>query len=666
MEIKRVCASVFCLLALTSHFVFTNATASNDTASPIARMNFISPSDYGALPVTQMVAISPNGNLVAFRRVSKYRDELIVNSLSEKKMLFAVDVSQIQPQTIQFFSNDKIQLIASEFGQLDGFRDYIDLSTAYVLDLNDKKIRQLLIPGDRILAGQTGLGRVVGISPDGRYAYMPAWSDTSPHSPETEYNLYKVNLTRKNIVLETRGGQRVKDFFVDKEGETIAIEEFNERYGLHKILSTNKDGKWIEIFNEKTNIRHRNFVGLTPDYSSLVFVESDANTGRNSYSLMKLSDGTITNSVMSREDADIDEVFVDLHRVVQGVRFSGFLPSYKFFDSAADQRMKDLVAQFPEQSIFLSDWSPDWKNIVINVQGSNYAGDYFLSVENQPPLLLTSGRPQFKATDINPIGKINFAARDGLKIPTLLTIPRAKAGEIKKLPAVIYPHGGPASHDKIGFDYLAQALANQGYLVIQPQFRGSSGFGAKFSNAGLGQWGKKMQDDITDAVKFFVSRGYVDPEKVCIVGSSYGGYAALAGGAFTPELYKCVVSINGIGDLNAMLAYDRYNTTSKSETIAYWELQLANPDGKIVREDLEKTSPEKFAQQFRAKVLLINSENDKIVSPEQSENMYKALVKHNKQVEKVHLEGDDHHLKKGPTRIKAVVEVVKFVNSQLK
>lgn len=665
MDIKRAFASVFCLFAF-NNFAFANAAASDDKVSPAAQMNFISPSDYGALPVTQMVAISPNGNLVAFRRVSKYRDEIIVNSLSEKKILFAVDVSKIQPQTIQFFSDDKIQLIASEFGRMDGYRGYFDLSTAYVLDLNEKKIRQLLIPGDLILAGQTGLGRVVGLSPDGRYAYMPAWSDVDNHFPEPEYSLYKVDLTRKNVIPGTRGGQRVKDFFVDKEGETIAIEEFDERNGLHKIRSKVKGGKWTEIFTEKTNIRIKNFVGLTPDYSSLVFVESDASTGRDSYSLMKLSDGAITSSVMSREDADIDEVFVDLHRIVQGVRFSGFLPSYKFFDAAADQRMKDLIAQFPEQSVFLSDWSPDWKNIAVNVQGSNYADDYFLSADNQPPLLLTSGRPQFKATDINPIGKINFTARDGLKIPTLLTIPRTKAGEIKKLPAVIYPHGGPAYHDKIGFDYFAQALAAQGYLVIQPQFRGSSGFGAKFSNAGLGQWGKKMQDDITDAVKFFVNRGYVDPEKVCIVGASYGGYAALAGGAFTPELYKCVVSINGIGDLNAMLAYDRYNTTSKSETIAYWELQLANADGKIVKEDLEKTSPEKFAQQFNAKVLLISSANDKIVSPDQSENMYKALVKHNKQVEQVHLEGDDHYLKKGPTRIKAVEEVVKFVNSQLK
>jgi dipeptidyl aminopeptidase/acylaminoacyl peptidase len=435
---------------------------------------------------------------------------------------------------------------------------------------------------------------------------------------------------------------------------------------LHKIRTKNNDGKWTEVFSEKTNIRKKNFVGLTPDYTSLAFVENDEKTGRGSYSLMKLADGAITNSVLGREDADIEGVLEDLHRVVHGVRFSGFTPSYKFFDAALDQRVRDLVAQFPEHSVYLNDWSPDWKNIVINVQGSNYADDYFLATANQPPVFLTTGRPQIQSADINPIGKLSFTTRDGLKIPTLLTIPRHKATDIKKLPTVIYPHGGPAYHDVIGFDYLAQALASQGYLVIQPQFRGSSGFGAKFSNAGLGEWGKKMQDDITDAVKFLTAKGYIDPEKVCIVGASYGGYAALAGGAFTPDLYKCVVSINGIGDLNAMLAYDRNTNSARSETTAYWELQLANSNGEIVKKDLENTSPEKFAQQFKANVLLISSENDKIVSPEQSENMYKALTKNNKPVQKIHLEGDDHHLTKGTTRTKAVEEVVKFVNSQLK
>jgi len=646
--LKRILVSFSILLCTVASTVF---------ASPSA-------SDYGALPTTQMVAISPNGNNIAFRRVANGQDTMIVQSISEKKLLMVIDTSKIQPKIIQFFNDNQVLLVASEFTRVEGFMGKFDLSTAYVVNLNDKKIRQLLIPGNKILAGQTGLGHVVGISPDGRYAFMPAWSDVDLQFPDSEYNLYKVDLTKSNVAVATQGSKRTKDFFVDKSGATIAIEDFDENTNTHKIRAK-LNGKWTDIFSEKTEIRTKDFVGLTPDFTSLVFTERDEKSGRVSYNLMKLADGSITHSVISRDDADIGSAIVDLQRVVYGVRFSGFTPSYQFFDAAVNQRMKEVAALFPEHSVYLYDWTADWKSLIVYVEGSAYAGDFFLSKANEKPAFLTSSRPQIKTEDINPIGKVTFTARDGLKIPTLITIPHDKTSNFKNLPTVIYPHGGPAAHDDIGFDYFAQALASQGYLVIQPQFRGSTGFGPKLQDAGPGEWGKKMQDDITDAVKFFTAKGFIDPKRVCIVGASYGGYAALAGGAFTPELYTCVVSINGIGNLNEMLSYDRNHNGKHSETAAYWEMQLANEKGEIDKKALEQTSPEKFAQQFTAPVLLISSVNDQIVSPEQSEDMFKALHKYNKPVQKVILEGDDHHLEKGPTRTKAVEEVVKFVNQQL-
>ncbi|RYY14754.1 MAG: hypothetical protein EOO04_29725, partial [Chitinophagaceae bacterium] len=312
--------------------------------------------------------------------------------------------------------------------------------------------------------------------------------------PDSIRNLYKVDLTRKNLSVATQGSQKARDFFINKEGETVAIEQYDERGEKHTILAKHGN-KWVEIFSEETEIRNKSFVGLTADFTSLVFLERDTKNDTSSYNLMKLSDGSITRSIFAREDADIAHTIVDIQRVVYGVRYSGFTPSYKFFDAAIDQRVKDIVAQFPEQSVVLSDWSPDWKHIVVNVEGSNYADDYFLFSPNQNGVFLTSGRPQIKTDDINPIGRVTFSARDNLRIPTLLTIPRSKVESMKNLPAVIYPHGGPASHDMVAFDYFAQALAAQGYLVIQPQFRGSTGFGIKHHDAGFGEWGKKMQDD---------------------------------------------------------------------------------------------------------------------------------------------------------------------------
>jgi dipeptidyl aminopeptidase/acylaminoacyl peptidase len=199
--------------------------------------------------------------------------------------------------------------------------------------------------------------------------------------------------------------------------------------------------------------------------------------------------------------------------------------------------------------------------------------------------------------------------------------------------------------------------------VIQPQFRGSTGFGTAHYTAGHGEWGKKMQDDLTDAVKFFTSKGIVDPKRICIVGASYGGYAALAGGAFTPELYKCVVSINGIGDLNAMLAWDKNQHGSSSEVADYMAMQFANGD--VDKKALEKMSPETYAGNFTAPVLLVYSADDKRVPPKQSEQMLKALKKQQKPATALELKGENHHLLEGETRTQALEATVNFVRQHL-
>lgn len=622
----------------------------------------ISLSDYGALPSVGMVAISPNGELIAFRKVADKQDAVYIVSIKERKLVFALDVSTIQPGGIYFFNNDQVFMRVSQFTRVAGFIGKFDLSTAYVLNIKDKKVRQLLIPGDGILAGQTGLGKVVGVTPDGQHALMPAYSTVDNHFPKPSYSLYKVSLKRHHLRPAQAGSYHTEDFFVGRDGKAIAQEEHDDRTNEHRILAL-QDGKWVEIFNEKTAVKNKSFVGLTPDFQSLVMLTNNDDTGRTNYYTMSLENGSITGPLLGRDDADIASVITDLQRVVYGVRYSGFSPSYKFFDEKVDRKINDIIAQFPNQSVWLTDWTPDWKKVVVNVEGSEYPDDYFLFDETNTSHYLTSGRPQFTPEDINPIGRVTYIARDGLKIPTLITIPRDKANNMKNLPAVIYPHGGPASHDTIGFDFFAQSLAAQGYMVIQPQFRGSSGFGSAHHIAGHGEWGKKMQDDLTDAVKFFTSKGLVDPKRICIVGSSYGGYAALAGGAFTPDLYKCVVSINGISNLNDMLTWDKSQYGSKSEVADYMAMQFAN--GKVDKKELDKMSPEMSAANFTAPVLLIYSTNDKRVPPKQSKQMLKALNKEKKLTQALELEGENHHLLEGETRTKTLIETVKFVSQHL-
>lgn len=234
---------------------------------------------------------------------------------------------------------------------------------------------------------------------------------------------------------------------------------------------------------------------------------------------------------------------------------------------------------------------------------------------------------------------------------------------LKNLPTIVMPHGGPASYDNVGFDFMAQAFASRGYLVIQPQFRGSTGFGKKHYEAGWGQWGKGMQDDLTDAVAAYAKAGYVDTERVCIVGASYGGYAALAGAAFTPDLYQCAVSIAGVSHLPKMLAADRSRYGKKSWVLNYWNRSIL--DGDYDKPLLKTLSPYYAADKVKIPVLLLHGEDDTVVEYEQSKLMYKAINKAKGDAQLIKLKNDDHKLQDSVTRIQAVTEMVNFVEKHI-
>jgi dipeptidyl aminopeptidase/acylaminoacyl peptidase len=274
-------------------------------------------------------------------------------------------------------------------------------------------------------------------------------------------------------------------------------------------------------------------------------------------------------------------------------------------------------------------------------------------------------RPEIDARDIAEVVTIEYKARDGLKIPGIITWPtNVPADQRKKLPLVVMPHGGPESYDSVGFDWLAQFLANEGYMVLQPNFRGSSGFGAAFAEAGYHEWGRKMQDDITDGVKATQTVGWSDPARTCIFGWSYGGYAALAGGATTPDIYKCVAAIAGPSDLRAMLGWEKRERGADSTAYAYWSRVIGDPDAD--KEAIDAVSPARLAAQFKAPVLLIHGTEDRIVDPAQSDKMESALKAAGKQVTYIRIKGDDHGLVNPDSRKTALTALSEFLAKYLK
>tara|TARA_B110000902_G_scaffold154368_1_gene177250 strand:+ start:1593 stop:2462 length:870 start_codon:yes stop_codon:yes gene_type:complete len=270
---------------------------------------------------------------------------------------------------------------------------------------------------------------------------------------------------------------------------------------------------------------------------------------------------------------------------------------------------------------------------------------------------LASEYPAIKS--IGELKAVNLNARDGIIIPSIITLP-TDPSKRKNLPLIAMPHGGPETYDSLRFNWLAQYLAAKGYAVLQPNFRGSTGFGYALLNSGYGEWGRKMQDDVSDGVTALANAGYIDPKRVCIMGGSYGGYSALAGGAFTPELYRCVISIAGVSDLPQMLSSQKFKYGRNHWVVGYWGNIIG--DSKSQREKLRAISPINFAERFQAPVLLIHGKDDTVIPIRQSKAMYKALKKADKPVEFVTLKGEDHWLSGSETRLALLKEVDKFLD----
>ena len=619
---------------------------------------------YGLLPEIEMVAVSPSGNIFAFRRTTEKEDAIWVYSLLEKKSLGGVALPDgISPTKLTFISDKHLVMTANSFARLRGFRGgKHDVSDAYVFNIKSKKIKRLLDTGSDVYLGQRNLGKIIGVSEDQKYVYMGAYKGDAAAYETPFYSVFKVKLDapKRRKAVYTGDEHGIK-FLLDAKGKPLVQEIYDNERNLHQILALN-NGEWKEIYIKEADVRFIALEGLSSDYKSIIV--SKYKDDRDTYFTMDIATGEMRETNFTRKDADVESIIADANRVIQGVRYSGFSPTYQFIDPKLNDRITKIQSMFPDNSVWLRSWTPDFKTLVVSVEGSQFAGQFYGFKEGEKPQLLSIARPRIKKDNIHPVRIFNYTALDGREISGLLTIPKNRMDNIQNLPAIMLPHGGPRSYDRIGFDWMAQAFAEHGYLVIQPQFRGSDGFGWEHYAAGRGEWGKKMQSDLHDGLQVLIDDGIVDSSRVCIVGASYGGYAALAAGAFTPEIYQCVVSINGLSNLNLFLRDAKKYYGKDHWVLSYWEKSIAN--GEASREALAAISPANFAENYTSPVLLIHGENDKVVHINQSKKMVSQLKSAKKDVEFVKLKDGDHYLRTNEGRLKAMKNTIEFVNRNLK
>jgi dipeptidyl aminopeptidase/acylaminoacyl peptidase len=334
----------------------------------------------------------------------------------------------------------------------------------------------------------------------------------------------------------------------------------------------------------------------------------------------------------------------------------GDVPELVMLDPLHKARIEGARKAFPNLNVHFRSWNQDVSRLVVYTDGDTDSGTWWLvDIAAGSAEILGVNHPLIKSAYVAPFKMWQYKAADGLDIHAVLTLPPGKPTEKQAL--IVLPHGGPESRDYLRFDWLAQAFASRGYVVLQANFRGSDGYGSGFRNAGFGEFGRKMQSDLSDGVAALAEAGVVDPARVCIVGGSYGGYAALAGVSLQKDIYRCAVSIAGISDLPLFLSEMERNRSHAG--LRYWKDYLGVTSSKD--DSLQALSPRDKAKRIHVPVLLIHGEYDTVVPVEQSRLMARRLKSLDLEYRYVELETEDHYLSQAATRLQALEEAIAFV-----
>ena len=630
---------------------------------------------FGNVPVMTNVVLSPNGQQLAWIDNGAARQAVEVIDLAKSARLLRLESEPELAIRDLDWADDDVLLIHNSLTRSvplanGGMSEPIEWVRIKALNVRTGKSAILLqkggefsaVSGAELLALRTGTpGRVV----------MSSWDfSATNYRQETgsrlaggrkdsgwTYNLYEVD-TKTGVGREiAQGTPFTIDWIIDGKGEPVARVEWEAQRGHFSVLHR-RGRAWTEIFQLDTT-RPPGILGVTTDGTALWMLGA---LDQAHQALWRLPvDGTAPQISIKDDKYDISASTFDPHtRELLGVWRGGSEPEIRWLDETAQKRSEALRRTFGGSHAHVIGRSADYSRVLVDVSTTIKPSTFYLiDYKRGAADIVGEQYPGLANVTLGEVRSIVYEARDGYEIPAYLTLPPGK--DAKGLPLVALPHGGPQSRDALGFDWLAQFIASRGYAVIQPQFRGSTGFGEAHAKAGYRQWGGLMQDDVTDAVKAMVEQGIADPARICIAGGSYGGYAALAGAAFTPELYACSISINGVSDLPLMLGYEKLTTGSESNSVAYWAEHIGAPtDANVIAR-----SPARAAQAIRAPILLLHGSSDTVVPPIQAQVMIKALQAAGKAHTFVELPGEDHWLSRSESRIRVLTEMETFLARHL-
>jgi dipeptidyl aminopeptidase/acylaminoacyl peptidase len=614
---------------------------------------------YGRLPQYENVALSSDGEKAAFVTTIGDKREVIVQPLATNNGVIRLRAGDQKLRDVSWAGTEQLLITVSQAkGYLGG-----EQSESFALQNFDLKRKSAFSP----MTWTTEARNMLAAEPVSRVingkAVVYIQSFTSPPLGKSFAipALYKSNLQDQTTqLINGAPGSNPREAYrwmVDSKGYEILQSVYDEDAKSWSLF-TRKGDNWNKVYAESALIDTPQLIGLYQDDSKVL--------------IRKREDGEWLLRVFSISDGKFGEVLPDhccgAHYLsdpkssfVIGYSWQDARRHYLFFDSALQQQWDQVVQSFPGEEVTLESWSADEKKIIVLVFGSNTGAAYFLiDMTSKQMSRVGDLYAGIVAADVATVKPVVYDAADGFHVPGYLTLPSGKAP--KNLPLIVMPHGGPAARDSLRFDWFAQALASRGYLVLQANFRGSWGAGVKLEEAGYGEYGRKMQTDVADGVRALVKLGIVDPQRVCIVGASYGGYVALLGATTESDIYRCAVSIAGVSDLKTNLGkYKNVSISPDSRGLRYMMRYTGAHD--LDDPVLTARSPVTHADGVKGPLLLIHGEDDAVVSIEQSQVMAAALKKANKPYEFVKLKSEDHWLSKADTRLQMLQAVVKFLET---
>jgi dipeptidyl aminopeptidase/acylaminoacyl peptidase len=477
----------------------------------------------------------------------------------------------------------------------------------------------------------------------------PAWHDLYKLKISTgERTLIRKNTDRiASWIFDLKGNLRLAQRVQDNGDQEILRVDANSFTAIYSCsvfetcdpIQFHRDAQRVYIQTNKGDLDLTTLALLDPATGKLDSVESDP--------LKRVDLGSAWFSEAT------DELVATL--------YSDDRERHYFKDKAFEADYQWLEKKLPGREISAVSSTLDDRHWLISAHGDVEPGETYLFNRDSHTLAFQyKVREKLPRESLAPMQAVHFQSSDGLEIPAYLTLP--KGVEAKGLPALIVPHGGPWARDQWGYNALAQFFANRGYAVLMPNFRGSTGYGKKFLNAGNGEWGAKMQDDLTWSVKYLIAQGIADPKRIGILGGSYGGYATLAGVTFTPDVYRAGVDIVGPSNLITLL----------QAIPPYWEAgrkimyaRMADPDKPDGKKWLEERSPLHSAAKITTPLMVVQGANDPRVNRREAEQIVIALRDRGFPVEYLLAPDEGHGFARPVNNLAMFMAVEKFLAAQL-